>query len=258
MGRERLGLAYRLCVVLLRPPLMVLTKRDWRGGERVPAEGGFVVVTNHISYLDPITFAHFLYDNGRVPRFLAKAPLFTIPVVGWVVRNSGQIPVHRESRNAAAAFTDAVAAVEAGACVAIYPEGTITRDPDGWPMLGKTGAARVALTTGCPLIPVAQWGVHEILRPYGKPLPRFFPRRTMRVAAGPPVDLDDLRGRALTPDVLREATDRIMAAITALLGDLRGELPPAKRYDPKITESSSAPPTKALPTKIADPESAAQ
>ena len=89
-----------------------------------------------------------------------------MPVVGWVVRNSGQIPVFRESRDAAEAFRGAVAAIEAGECVAVYAEGTITRDPDMWPMVGKTGAARVALATGCPVIPVAQWGPEQLLPPY--------------------------------------------------------------------------------------------
>ena len=66
----------------------------------------------------------------------------------------------------------------------IYPEGTITKDPDLWPMIGKTGAARVALETGCPVIPIAQWGPQEILAPYSKRL-RLLPPKTVHVLAGP-------------------------------------------------------------------------
>jgi len=157
--------------------------------------------------------------------------VFRIPIVGRIIAACGQIPVYRESRDAARAFRDAVAAVRAGECVGIYPEGTITREPGLWPMAGKTGAARVALETGCAVIPVAQWGPQEILPPYSKRL-RLLPRKTVHVLAGPPVDLEDLRGRPITSAVLRTATDRIVDAITAQLAELRGELPPATRFDP--------------------------
>jgi hypothetical protein len=111
--------------------------------------------------------------------------------------------------------------------VAVYPEGTITRDKALWPMQGKTGAARIALTTGAPVIPVAQWGAQELLAPYAK-RPRLFPRKTMKVLAGPPVDLDEFRGRELTAEVLRGATDRIMDAVTELLAKLRDEPAPPR------------------------------
>lgn len=225
MARRRIGFWYRLAVVVVKPLLLVFTKREWRGAENIPTSGGFVTAVNHISYVDPLTYAHFQYDTGRMPRFLAKSGLFGIPFVGRVLSGAGQIPVYRDSADAALAFRAAVEAVEKGECVAVYPEGTITRDKALWPMQGKTGAARIALTTGAPVIPVAQWGAHEILPPNGK-RPRLLPRKTMRVLAGPAVDLDEYRGRELTGDVLRGATDRIMEAVTALLVELRGEPAP--------------------------------
>jgi len=227
---EHLGAGYHVAVAVLRPLLMLATRRDWRGAENLPATGGFVVTPNHVSHVDPIVVSHFLHDNGRPPRFLAKSGLFTLPVVGWVVRSAGQIPVFRESRNATAAFAGAVAAIEAGECVAIYPEGTLTRDPSLWPMVAKTGAARVALTTGCPVIPIAQWGAQRILAPYTK-RPHLLGRKVMHVTAGPPVDLEDLRGRPITSELLRVATERIMARVTAHLVDVRGEAPPAEVFD---------------------------
>jgi len=230
VAREGQGFWYRLAVAALRPPMMVFARRDWSGVEHLPSSGGFLVCVNHISYVDPVAFAHFVHDSGRPPRFLAKSGLFRIPVVGRVLRGAGQIPVYRGSRTASAAFRDAVAAVERGECVAVYPEGTVTRDPGLWPMTGKTGAARVALTTGAPVIPVAQWGAHELLPPYAK-RPRPLPRKTMRVAAGPPVDLTEFAGQPLTGEVLRAATERIMTDITTLLEELRGEQAPAERFD---------------------------
>lgn len=230
--RGSIGFWYRLAVVLIRPPLMVFTRREWRGAGHLPAEGGFVAVTNHVSHVDPLIFAHFLYDNGRLPRFLGKEALFRLFFVGRVLRGARQIPVYRESADASQAFSAAVAAVHAGECVGIYPEATLTRDPDLWPMVGKTGAARVALETGAPVVPIAQWGPQQLLPPYGK-RPHLLPPKTMHVWAGPPVELADVRGRAVDADLLREVTERIMEAITMLLEEIRGEQAPATRYDPK-------------------------
>jgi 1-acyl-sn-glycerol-3-phosphate acyltransferase len=229
--RQKLGWAFAFCVAVLRPLLLVLTKRDWRHTERLPATGGCVLVANHVSHIDPLTYAHFVYDSGRLPRFLAKSEVMEVPVLKIILHNAGQIPVYRQSRTASEAFRAAVAAVEKGECVVVYPEGTITRDPQMWPMVGKTGAARIALSTGRPVIPTAQWGPQEILPPYTA-RPHLFPRKTMKVCVGEPVELDDLRGQPQTPAVLREATDRIMAALTDMLAEIRQEAPPQKRFDP--------------------------
>ncbi|MYX36310.1 MULTISPECIES: lysophospholipid acyltransferase family protein [unclassified Streptomyces] len=234
MSRRRIGFWYRLAAVIAKPPLVVLFKRDWRGMEHIPGQGGFITAVNHNSYLDPLSYAHFQYNTGRVPRFLAKAPLFKPAFVGAILRGTGQIPVYRESTDAANAFRAAVDAINSGECVAFYPEGTLTRDPEMWPMVGKTGVARVALMTKAPVIPVAQWGANEVMPPYAteKKL-RLFPRRTLRVVAGPPVDLSAFYGQEANAEVLRDATDAIMAAVSELLGELRGQTPPAERFDPR-------------------------
>ncbi|MYV42572.1 1-acyl-sn-glycerol-3-phosphate acyltransferase [Streptomyces sp. SID1328] len=232
MSRRRIGFWYRFAAVICKPPLAVLIKRDWRGMEHIPADGGFITVVNHNSHVDPFAYAHYQYNTGRVPRFLAKSGLFKKGFVGAAMRGTGQIPVYRESTDALSAFRAAIEAVEKGECVAFYPEGTLTRDPDGWPMTAKTGAARVALQTKCPVVPVAQWGVNELLPPYAKK-PNLFPRKTHHVLAGPPVDLSRFYDREMTADVLREATEVIMAAITRQLEEIRGEKAPAVPYDPR-------------------------
>ncbi|MFE5486294.1 lysophospholipid acyltransferase family protein [Streptomyces sp. NPDC056527] len=232
MSRRRIGFWYRLAAVIAKPPLVVLFKRDWRGAEHIPADGGFITAVNHNSYLDPLSYAHFQYNTGRVPRFLAKAGLFKGSFVGTMLRGTGQIPVYRETTNALDAFRAAVEAIERGECVAFYPEGTLTRDPDMWPMAGKTGAARVALLTKAPVIPVAQWGANLAMPPYAKENKlNLFPRKTLIVQAGPPVDLSRFHGQEPTPEVLREATEVIMAAITAILEDVRDEKAPSEPYD---------------------------
>ena len=114
--------------------------------------------------------------------------------------------------------------------VVVYPEGTLTRDPDEWPMRGKTGAVRLALQYGIPLIPMAHWGVQKILPRYGGRL-RFFPRSDVEMLVGPPVDLTPWAGRT-DAAALSQATRALMDAIAALLGELRGETPPADRWNP--------------------------
>ena len=81
-----------------------------------------------------------------------------------------------------------------GACVLFYPESTVTRDPEFWPMMAKTGVARLALATGAPVIPVAHWGAQNVL-PYGSFKLRVIPRKTVKILAGPPVDLSEFAGR---------------------------------------------------------------
>jgi 1-acyl-sn-glycerol-3-phosphate acyltransferase len=229
---RRYAPAYRLAAAIAKPPLLAFTRRRWQGADHLRRDGGFVVAANHLSYVDPLTLAHFLYDNGIPPRFLGKEAVFRIPVLGRIVTAARQIPVYRESADAGRALSAAVAAVEEGDCVVVYPEATLTRDPDLWPMVGKTGAARIALTTGCPVVPVAQWGPQEIMAPYVR-RPRLLPRTTVHVLAGPPVDLSEYAGRPLDAVTLRAATDTILDAVALLLGRLRGEQPPEHRWDPR-------------------------
>jgi 1-acyl-sn-glycerol-3-phosphate acyltransferase len=229
MQRRPFPRTLRVIVFFLRPVLMVLTKRDWQGQERLPA-GGFVLAPNHISHVDPFLISHFMVDQGIAPRFLAKDTLMDLPVGGRILRSAEQIPVFRSTEGAAESLRAAIAAVEAGSVVTIYPEGTITRDPAAWPMSGRTGAVRVALATGRPLVPVMQWGPQEMLWPYTK-RPRLFPRATIHVRVGEPIDLSDLHGRDVTEQALREATGRLMDALTAMMAEVRGELPSTPRID---------------------------
>jgi 1-acyl-sn-glycerol-3-phosphate acyltransferase len=230
--QQKRGWAWSTVVAIVKPTLLLAAMHDWIDGKKIPAAGGCVVAVNHISHLDPMTLGFFLYEHGRLVRYLAKDALFETPVIKYVVRDARQIPVSRLTTDAAKAFEAACDAVRDGACVGVYPEGTITKDPDGWPMRGKTGAARIALETGCPVIPIGQWGAQEILPAYSLRF-RAVPRRTARYKVGDPVDLRELAGKPITNEVLHEATERIMSAITDLVADLRDETPPATRFDPR-------------------------
>ncbi|MEJ7633214.1 lysophospholipid acyltransferase family protein [Aeromicrobium sp.] len=219
----------RVIRFFLRPILMATTRRDWRGLENLPT-GGYVLAPNHVSHLDPFFISHFMLDNGIAPRFLAKDTLVGAKGYGWILRTAEQIPVYRSTEGAAESLRAAAAAVEAGLVVTIYPEGTITRDPAAWPMTGRTGAVRVALSTGKPLVPLMQWGPQEILWPYAKKV-RLLPRKTIHIRVGKPIDLSDFEGKDLTEEILHQATDRLMDALTAMMAEVRGELPSTPRID---------------------------
>ena len=241
--KQKLGFSFRFAVAILWPPMRTLVKWDRTGTDRLAhAEGGIIVAPNHISWFDPFVVAYTLWEADRPPRFLGKESVFRIPFFGRILTGAGQIPVYRETAEAVSAVRDALTALESGECVVMYPEGTITRDRDLWPMTGKTGAVRVALASGRPLFPMAQWGAQDVMRPYRKEL-RLLPRKTIRIAVGPAVDLSDLAGLPLDTRTLSIASDRVMDAITALVAELRGEQPPATRLDlRKESKRQQAPP----------------
>jgi 1-acyl-sn-glycerol-3-phosphate acyltransferase len=222
--RKRAMADFVSCLVTL------IAGKDWHGQENLPKEGGFIAVSNHVSYVDPTTLAQYLYLNGYVPHFLAKSPLFDVPVVGTFLRAFDQIPVHRGTVRAKEAVDKGLEVLGKGGVIAMFPEGTLTRDPDLWPMVPRTGVARMALSTQVPVIPIIQWGVHRILGPYGKML-WILPRKKVTMVAGPPIDLSDLYDKPIDTELLRTASDRIMDTLTAMLEEIRGEKAPVPRHD---------------------------
>jgi 1-acyl-sn-glycerol-3-phosphate acyltransferase len=220
--------------VILRSILVLVTKKDWHGAENLPTTGGFIAVSNHVTYADPLTFAHYLYNNGWPPRFLAKSGLFKNRFIGFALRKLDQVPVYRGTSKAKEAVDHGLEFLARGDMIAIFPEGTLTRDPDLWPMVARTGAARMALESGVPVIPIAQWGAHRLLGRYSK-LFKPIPRKKVTMVAGPPIDLDDLRAKPISKATMREATDRIMATLTAMVEDIRGEKAPKEPHDMRKT-----------------------
>lgn len=199
--------------------------------ERMPQAGAFVLAPNHYSEIDPVVMGAASWKLGRAPRFLAKASLFKNPVLRWFLRMSGQIPVERAGSRSHAALKAAEELVEKGRMVIVYPEGSLTRDPDLWPMRGKTGAVRIALERDIPVVPAAHWGTQALMPRYGKKI-SLFPRKTIDVIIGEPLDLSAYRGKPLEQAMLLKATGELMDAIAALLADLRDEPAPAERWDP--------------------------
>ncbi|SFT75132.1 1-acyl-sn-glycerol-3-phosphate acyltransferases [Geodermatophilus amargosae] len=228
--RGQLPWSLKLAVVVIYPTASLLFRLRYRDGDRLPRTGPVLLVANHVSVLDPLACARLVYDNGRVPHFLAKEAVFR-GLAGKILRHAGQIPVARGSADARGSLDAAAADLEAGNVVVIYPEGSVTRDPDWWPMQARTGVARLALTTDAVVLPVAQWGPQRVHDYHTKKLHLRF-RTPTEYALGEPVDLSAVRaevraGRALTPDLLRETTDVIMSRVRDLLSEVRGEPAPA-------------------------------
>lgn len=231
--KTRPSLFWPLAAIVV-PLVSLIAKIRIIGAEKLPKEGAFVLAPNHYSEFDPLIVAMAVWRMGRAPRFMAKESLFRVPVLGWFLHKTGMIPVARTSSAAAAKQTMAQSAalVEHGRGVIVYPEGTLTRDPDMWPMRGKSGAVRLALADGIPLIPMAQWGTQAIMGRYQKGLSLWPLRKPVTVIVGDAVDVSDLRDRAGEPAALTEATNRLMNAITALLEQVRDEKAPAERWNP--------------------------
>ena len=223
---------FRFFAVLLLPFMHLVARYRIEDGEKMPKKGAFVLAPNHYSEIDPVVIGVVMWKLGRMPRYLAKASLFKYPVLGALLRASGQIPVERAG--AVRGSDPLVAArkiVDDGLAIVIYPEGSLTRDPDLWPMRGKAGAVRMALETGIPLIPIAHWGTQHVMPRYAKRI-SLFPRKTITVKVGDPVDLSAFAGKPLDGTTTAAATALVMDAVTELLEDLRREKAPAQRWDP--------------------------
>ena len=229
MGRERGGFWIGFAAVFFYPIGWLSARPRFEGLEHIPAEGGVVVAANHISHIDPIYSGLAVHLAGRVPRFLAKDSLWKVPVLGTVLRATEQIPVFRGTADAKASLRDGIAALVQGKVLIVYPEGTISRDPEHWPMHPRTGVARLALSSGAPVVPMVHWGTHVVLDGYHKRY-RPLPRTTVIVRCGAPVDLSAYRNRPVDAALLREVTDLVMSRVRDLLADVRAETAPTAFY----------------------------
>lgn len=234
MGKFWLGLAR----AVFYPLTDALARTEVRGMHHVPADGPALVVLNHVSHLDPVFDAVTVHRAGRVPRFLAKHTLWNVPGFRNVLVGTEQIPVFRGTADARKSLQEAHAALERGKVIVIYPDGTITKDPDGWPMTPKVGVARLALAHDVPVIPAARWGTKDVYDHYAKRF-RPFPRKTVRFHFGEPLDLSAYRGAEQDGQALREVTHLVMDRVKDLLGEVRGEQPPAEFYSPARKKSAA-------------------
>ena len=229
--RRSAEIRWRVIAFLVLPIFGAMVKLRIREGSELPASGPFILSPNHYSEIDPIVMGVVVWKLRRTPRFLAKASLFRVPALGWLMRFSGQIPVERDaSAQLGQPLQAAKVLTDRNQGVIVYPEGTLTKDPDLWPMRGKSGAVRMALEQNIPLYPAAHWGTQHWMGRYAKKI-RFFPRTMIDAVVGESFDLSEYQGKTLTRELLQEATDKLMQEIARLAGSLRGENPPAILHD---------------------------
>jgi 1-acyl-sn-glycerol-3-phosphate acyltransferase len=219
---EKIGLVWWIVIVVLYAPASLLIRTRYRNLSKLPQQGGAIIVVNHVSHVDPILVAKMVLDGARTPRFLAKDSIFDVFAVGAAMSGMGHIPVKRGTTDARQSFDAAVAALNSGSVIVLHPEGTVTRDPQGWPMAAKTGAARLALLApNIPVIPVAQWGVQDQVDLYRKKV-KIFPRPRHVLSVGDPIDLSEFYGRRPDGATLRAVTEVIMQRLRSDVADLRG------------------------------------
>lgn len=234
--RRSAEIRWRVIAAIVLPLFGAMVKLRIREGSKLPSSGPFILSPNHYSEIDPIVMGVVVWKLRRTPRFLAKASLFRVPALGWLMRFTGQIPVERDAAaqlgqplQAAKILTDRHHGV------IVYPEGTLTKDSDLWPMQGKSGAVRMALEQNIPLYPAAHWGTQHWMGHYARKI-RVFPRTTIDAVVGEPFDLSEYQGKPLTRELLQEATAKLMREITTLVGSLRGETPPTTLHDGSVTK----------------------
>lgn len=202
-----------------------------RAAQRLP-EGPVIVISNHTSYADGVLLALACRRMGRSLRLLATSGVFGFPLVGPLARRLGFIPVRRRGPDAARSLDAAAEALAHGEAVGIYPEGRITRDPAMWPERARTGAVRLALMTGAPIVPIAMVGAHEVVgrRRIVLSLLRNVVRRPkVAVRVGDPIDVRALVGGADDPgpDAIRSAADQVMGELVDLVAVIRDAEPAA-------------------------------
>jgi 1-acyl-sn-glycerol-3-phosphate acyltransferase len=229
LHKPEAGFWIRFCVTILYPFDGIFFRIRWRNLQRMPPPGtGVIIVLNHVSHIDTVLMARLVWQSGRIPRFLVKNTLFDIPGIGKIMRGAKQIPVFRGTDDASKSLREAVVALERGEAIVIYAEGTITKDPDQWPMQAKTGVARlVLLSPGIPVVPIGQWGAQKT-----KHRLSWFTRRRVEASVGEPLDLSSHAGEEPSSENLRAITDEIMSAVRDEVALLRKQPAPTSFFKP--------------------------
>lgn len=252
--RKEKGNAWiKTCEIALFPLTHLVGRRRFVGAHRIPDTGAALLVANHISHIDPIFDVVFVRETGRLPHVLAKASLWKIPLIGRVLTATQQIPVERGNGAGQKALAAATDVLDAGGVVVIYPEGTVTKDPDMWPMRPRAGVAALALAGDFPVIPVAHWGSNHVYTSYGEGR-RFkpWPRKDVHVVTGDPIDLSAWRGKPIDNRAIRDVSFLIMEKVQEMVAELRGEEAPASLFNPKTAGRNSA----ASPAVTPEPDAA--
>jgi 1-acyl-sn-glycerol-3-phosphate acyltransferase len=216
---------YELARAILKPWLAMWFRWHIEGMENIPKAGPAILAFNHIAYLDPFASAYVVDKAGRRPRYLTKSELFEDKRIAWVLKGAKQIEVRRGTREAPMALDHAFESLEGGEIIVVFPEGTITTDPDLVPLPPKSGTARLALGSDAPLIPCALWGTQNVWpKNYAK---RWWPpRQDILVRIGEPMRIS---GEADSLEDWKKVSEAVMDEIAVLVAGLKPALPDRRK-----------------------------
>ena len=219
---------------IVRAILVPLLRLGWRWRfidlHKIPASGPVIIAANHISYFDPLSHVLCVDTAGRIQRVFAKAELFKNPLMRLIFTKARMIPVQRGSGEQGPVEAARIA-LNDGDVIVLYPEATLTDRADLLPMRGKTGVARLALSSGVPVIPVAVWGSQWVIPPGSKWIKGW--RKLVLLKVGDPMRFDELLGKQDDPDARRDVTDRVMKELERLVVDLQGLHPMGAKVPPR-------------------------
>jgi len=217
---------------ILWPWVRLLYRVKVTGKENLPKGTGYVLASNHVTTVDALAVAFMMFFKlGRAPHFLAKEGLFKTPIVGPILLACGQIPVFRSGRGNSDPMESAYKVLRAGHVIGIFPEGSLTREPNQWPMRARTGAIRLALETGVPIVPMGQWGTEVVMDTYSS---KIFPKpwHKVKMVIGKPIDLSKFHGKKVSVEEMVALSDEVMVEITKIVEQLRGGKAPTERFVP--------------------------
>ena len=216
---------YQLARAIIKPSMNLWFRLHMEGLENIPKEGPAILAFNHIAYLDPFLSALAVDRVGRRPRFLGKSELFQDKRIAWILRGAKQIEVKRGTRDAPMALDNAVKALNDGEVIVVFPEGTITEDPDLNMMAPKTGTARLALLSGAPVIPGGIWGTQNVW-PKGHRKHWWPPRQDLLLRIGRQMPIE---GDPSVREDWQRVGKEITHEISTLVASLRPIVPDRRR-----------------------------
>lgn len=217
--RSEAPTGYRFVAALVMACYRLLGWRvDARGYDRIP-DGGAVLTWNHTSHVDfAVTVVPLHQRTGRWVRFLALRELWDSRLLGWVPRLAHCVPVDRSSDHGrASAFTDAVAALQAGDLVMVAPEGTVSESFELLPF--RTGPVRMAQAAGVPLVPTASWGSHRFATTGHRASLRRGWRLPVTIRVGEPIEVGPDEDPAVVVAALRRRTQALLDEARAAYPD---------------------------------------
>lgn len=241
---SQMSLFFRFVVNVIRLFIKFRVKRVVENIDKIPSEGPCIVIANHFNEFDAVLATEFVTQAHRAPRIFAKSSLWKIPIVKQAFNSGNLIPVNRGTKEAAKSLEVANEGLKNGDLIFIFPEGTISKDPQSWPMTCKTGAARLAIMSNAKVIPILQDGAQFLSKTCDKNVSWYQKHKKgnkvlIHLKAFDPIDFTDLFTKSsdnldeISDDLVKKVNQRIESTLTKIVEENRGVKAP-KRWNPTL------------------------